>query len=283
MPRSPHRTISWITLALLAALSLGLIWRFHHRLFQPKPLTLPAAPMAPEGSEPEPNLMLWAWETPEDLTQLNPSKAGVAFLSREILLSSNDPGKIQIRPRLEPLRTAPGTWLMATVRIETSPSFKAAEASPQLIAEIATAIVAAARSPSVRALQVDFDATASQRTFYTALLKQVRAGLPPSFPLSITALVSWCTQPSWLNQLPAHTVDEAVPMFFRMGGPTISRATAPKLDTVTLPLCAASMGIANDETWPAIAPRQRVYIFRSGPWTAADIAKLNTKGYQGLR
>jgi len=263
---------------LITGFALGLVFRFHHRIFSPKLIALPAAPMAAE-----PNLMLWAWETPEDLTQLDPTKAGVAFLSREILLSSNDPGKIQIRPRLQPLRTAPNTWLMAVVRIETSPAFASTQASPQLTTEIAEAIVTAARAPSVLALQVDFDATASQHAFYAALLKQVRSQLPANIPLSITALVSWCTQPSWLEQLPTHTVDEAVPMFFRMGGPAASRATAPKPDPVTLPLCATSIGIATDESWPTISPQQRVYVFRTGPWSAADIAKLNAKGYQGLR
>ena len=274
MPRS----LRWTTFALFAALALGVFWRFHHRIFTSKPIMLPAVPMASE-----PKLMLWAWETPEDLIRLDPNKAGVAFLSREVLLSSNDADKIQIRPRLQPLHTAPGAWLMADVRIETNSGFNAAQASPQLIADIAEAIVTGARSSSVRALQVDFDATASQRNFYAALLKQVRAQLPANIPLSITALASWCTQPSWLEQLPAHTVDEAVPMFFRMGGPATSRATAPKVWSVTEPLCATSVGLATDETWPVVAPEQRVYVFRSGPWSALDIAKLNANGYQGLR
>jgi len=278
MPRSPIRAASWTTLALLTALALGIFWRFHHRLFAPQPIVLPAVPMASE-----PRLMLWAWETPENLTALDPAKAGVAYLAREILLRSNDSAGIQIRPRLQPLHTAPGTFLMAVVRIEVSPNFAAAEASPQLTEEIAQAIVAAERAPSVRALQVDFDATASQRSFYMKLLKQVRARLAPNLPLSITALVSWCTQPSWLEQIPGNTVEEAVPMFFRMGGPTTSRATAPKVWSVTEPLCASSVGLATDETWPAVPPEQRVYLFRAGPWSAADIANLNAKGYQGLR
>jgi hypothetical protein len=282
MPRSPVRAATWTTALLLTGLVLGLVFRYHHRLFAPKPIAQPAAPMA-SGGRTEPPLMLWAWETPEDLTALDPAKAGVAFLSREILLSSTDSAGIQIRPRLQPLHTPPGAFLMAVVRIEVSPNFAAGQASPQFIADTAQTIVAAARAPSVRALQVDFDATASQRVFYAKLLKQVRADLRPELPLSITALVSWCSEPSWIPQLPEHTVDEAVPMFFRMGGPASARATAPKFSTVTVPLCAGSVGLATDETWPEIAPQQRVYLFRPGPWSASGIAKLNIKGYQGLR
>ena len=36
----------------------------------------------------EPSLMLWAWETPEDFRGLNPPRADVAYLSREVLLGS---------------------------------------------------------------------------------------------------------------------------------------------------------------------------------------------------
>jgi hypothetical protein len=294
MPHLPLRAAGWTTVLLLIAIALGLVLHFRRHIFEPKPIALPAAAMA-SGGRAEPQLMLWAWETPEDLTAIDPATAGVAYLALEVLIGSNtaaagQPAKIEIRPRLQPLRTTPGTFLMAVVRIEVSPDFAAAQASPQFIRDTAQAIVAAARPPSVRALQVDFDATASQRGFYVKLLRQIRTDLRPELPLSMTALVSWCSKPSWLEQLPAHTVDEAVPMFFRMGGPAGARATAPKTWSVTEPLCAGSVGLATDETWPdlmtasaATSAQQRVYLFRPGPWSAIDVAKLNAHGYRGIR
>jgi hypothetical protein len=72
-------------------------------------------------------------------------------------------------------------------------------------------------------------------------------------------------------------------MFFRMGGPTATRATRPKdAALVSEPLCSGSAGIATDETWPAIHSGQRVYVFRSGSWTKEDLARINASGYQGL-
>ena len=218
--------------------------------------------------------MLWAWETPEDLTTLDPHRAGVAFLAREVLLNQD----LTVRPRYQPLRVAPGTWLMAVVRIEASSSF-----SPNADVErrTALAIATAAQLPNVRALQVDFDATASQRDFYAAVLRDLRGDLPAGFPISITALVSWCGPHSWLRGLP---VNEAVPMFFRMGGSAATRAAAPRSQSVIAePLCSGSAGLSTDEAWPAIRANQRIYMFRPGPWTQNDLARVSRIGYEGLR
>jgi hypothetical protein len=259
------------TLALLACLAVFTLWRLlHHTFYHPSsnPVALPAPTM-----QHEPLTMLWVWETPEDLTTLDTSKAGVAFLSRELLLGTS----VQIRPRRQPLRLSPNTWLMAVVRIETAPDFNP---NATIIADAARTIAAVTQQPNVRAVQVDFDATTSQRSFYTAVLNQLRPQLPPNTPLSITALVSWCGDDSWLRPLP---IDEAVPMFFRMGGPATTRAIRPKdISLVREPLCSGSVGISTDETWPAIHNQQRVYVFLPGSWTQLDLVRLNTLGYQSL-
>lgn len=218
--------------------------------------------------------MLWAWETPEDLTTLDPQRAGVAFLARELLLDHD----LTIRPRRQPLQVAPGTWLIAVVRIEVAPSFLP---NADIARRSALAIAEAAQLPRVRALQIDFDATATQRDFYRNILHHLHDDLPPDFPVSITALVSWCGPHSWLHTLP---VDEAVPMFFRMGGPTSTRAAAPRSQSViSEPLCSGSLGLSTDEAWPIVRPNQRVYLFRPGSWTKNDLARVNRFGYQGLR
>lgn len=262
-------------LALFAAVAGAVtLWRTRHG----NPPQLPAAPM-----QHEPALMLWAWETPEDLTTLSPQRAGVAFLARELLLDNAPQPTLAIRPRRQPLRVAPGTWLMAVVRIEASTRFTPTRDIAQ---QTAAAIAQATALPNVRALQVDFDATASQRDFYAAVLRDLRSDLPPGFPLSITALVSWCGPHSWLDALQSSSqITEAVPMFFRMGGPTATRATAPRsLSVIAEPLCSGSVGLATDEAWPTdIRPAQRVYLFRPGPWTQKDLASINSMGYQGLR
>lgn len=218
--------------------------------------------------------MLWAWETAEDLTGLDTHQVGVAFLARQLLVGS----QVKVRPRYQPLRVPPGTWLIAVVRVEVPPHTAPGKDE---VMPTAQAIVEAARLPNVRALQVDFDAVASQRAFYANVLRDVRMALPSGFPLSMTALVSWCGRDSWLNGLP---VNEAVPMFFRMGGPASTRATAPRSQAAIIePLCSGAAGLATDEAWPELRPAQRVYLFRPGSWTKNEIAQVNKFGYRGLR
>lgn len=126
------------------------------------------------------------------------------------------------------------------------------------------------RQADLRALQVDFDATDSQRGFYAGVLRDVRSQMPVGMPLSMTALVSWCGPHSWLHGLP---VDEAVPMLFRMGGPRRLSAGSYRL---VEPMCRSSRGVATDEPWPADLARldaaTRVYLFAPQPWESSQLA-----------
>ena len=63
----------------------------------------------------EPPVYLWAWETPTDLRDIDSSRAGVAFLAGSLVLRGDDVG---VRPRMQPLRVAEGTRLIAAVRID---------------------------------------------------------------------------------------------------------------------------------------------------------------------
>jgi hypothetical protein len=260
-----RRPIPWLTASLIALIISAAYFRVrpHNRFFTPAP---------PMGGEP--GLMLWAWEIPEDLRSLDVSRTGVAYLSRELLLGSNK----EVRPRHQRLLLPANVFLMPVVRIETTPAFRWSDAE---IPIIATQIVEAAREPHTRALQVDFDARASERPFYAALLRDLRRQLPPETSLSITALTSWCGRGSWLHGLP---IDEAVPMFFRMGGPRIMRITAPRnFSDIEEPLCTGSVGVATDERWPQVDGRQRVYVFRVGSWRAEDLASVNMGRYGQLQ
>jgi hypothetical protein len=255
----------WLTAGLLILIVLAAYLRA-----RPRTAVRTAAPRMAG----EPGLMLWAWETPEDLRALDPHRAGVAYLSRELLLGS----RLEVRSRRQPLLLPADVFLASVVRIETSPAFRWRDAD---IPGIAARIAEAAQAPQTRALQVDFDAHASERPFYTALLRELRRQLPPEVALSITALSSWCGRGSWLHGLP---VDEAVPMFFRAGGPAALRAAAPRsFAGIEEPLCTGSAGVATDELWPSVDARQRVYIFRSGSWRAEDLASVNAGRYAQLR
>ena len=263
----PLRAAATTAIVVLAAALGWLLYRHLHHTHPP--LTTAAAPM-----QHEPQTMLWAWETPEALTLLDPARTGVAYLSREVLLGNT----LTIRPRRQPLRVAPGTWMMAVVRIEASATFAPTR---ELATQTAQAIAATAAAPNVRAVQVDFDATTSQRSFYANVLRELRRDLPADMPLSITALISWCGERSWLRTLP---INEAVPMFFRMGGPATTRAAASRTQQIIAePLCAGSVGLSTDEAWPAVRPNQRVYLFHPGPWPKDSLARLNNFDYHSLK
>src|SRR6185295_17828478 len=133
------------------------------------------------------------------------------------------------------------------------------------IGDAASAISELGSRPNVAMVQVDFDATATERDFYRQLLKGLRGKLPPSTALSITALASWCKGDNWLEDLP---VDEAVPMLFRMGVEQkqfLSQLAAEEKFIATP--CQASVGVSTDEPLAQFPSVQRLYVFNPRPWS----------------
>jgi hypothetical protein len=120
-------------------------------------------------------------------------------------------------------------------------------------------------------VQIDFDATASQREFYRRMLNDLRARLPNT-PISMTALTSWCMDDDWIAALP---VDEAVPMLFRMGRDDRSiRARLKSGDDFREPLCRTSVGVSTDEPQAMRAGGRRVYWFAPRSWTQSQLAEV---------
>jgi Protein of unknown function (DUF3142) len=213
-----------------------------------------------------PPVVLWAWEQPQDLRGLDPARVGVASLARTLTLTGD---RVSVRPRFQPLLVAPGTRIVAVGRIECDRSHRPA-LSPHQRSQTVAELAALARRPGVVAVQVDFDAGASQRAFYRALLADLRRALPDSTALSITALGSWCVGDRWLADLP---VDEVVPMLFRMGADArlVRESFAEHGGAFGDRSCEGSVGIATDEPAPSLAHVRRVYVFHAGSWTPAAL------------
>jgi hypothetical protein len=215
-----------------------------------------------------PRLMLWAWERPTDLRFIDPKETGVAFLARTIRLHS---GEVEVRPRLQPLNLPQATTAMAVARIETD-----ARRKPELSAtqrqELAGAIADMAKLPNVAHIQIDFDATKSERAFYRDVIFDVRRRLPQTVSLSITALASWCTYDDWFSDLP---IDEAVPMLFRMAadGKQIARQLDAGDDFIS-PACRHSYGISTDEPRSGLSLARRLYVFNPDPWTKDSVRTI---------
>ena len=211
-----------------------------------------------------PPVIIWAWERPESLRFLNSQRVGVAFLAKTIQLRG---GLIDTRPRMQPLELAEGTQRVAVVRIESSRTDR-----PQLtLAQqeaVASEIAELSSLPQLAAIQIDFDATLSQREFYRQLLFSVRQKLPPKLPLSITALASWCAGDNWLSDLP---IDEAVPMLFRLGAEQHQFQTRLDAgDNFKNTPCQNAAGISTDEIIkPPVV--QRLYIFNPDGWSESSL------------
>jgi len=217
-----------------------------------------------------PQIVLWAWEQPEDLEFLDPARFGVAYLAKTCLLEGDD---VAVRPRLQPLKVPDGTVVIAVVRIQTSAKGKPDYSDVQA-EKLVSVVTEAARGRGIGGIQVEFDATSSERAFYRNLLIRIRSALPPREPLSITALASWCYWDDWISGLP---IDEAIPMLFRMGvdSSSVRRSLEAKTEFKAAP-ALHSIGISTDESLPWIPSGRRVYIFSPKPWTQESLQKALT-------
>lgn len=207
-----------------------------------------------------PSRTLWAWERPEDLSLIDPSSTAIAWLDQTLLVGAN----VTPVARHQPMAYPTAAIRIAVVRIEVqSGTDIEGERGQSLAREVASAVLTSAAVPGVSALQIDFDATRSQRGFYSELLRDLRSSMPAEMALSITALASWCSYDDWIGNLP---VDEAVPMFFRME-PDRRRSPEDLPEfRIREPLCAGSAGISTRERWPIGLGGKRIYIFADRGW-----------------
>ncbi len=109
-----------------------------------------------------PSTILWAWERPEKLDYIDPQKTGIAFLAKTIYLRAD---RIVSRPRLQPLAVPGGAQVIAVARIESERS-QPPTLSTQQVDDVAVEISELASLPNVVMVQVDFDAKASERSFF---------------------------------------------------------------------------------------------------------------------
>ncbi len=211
-----------------------------------------------------PPVVLWAWERREDLRFLAGKNVGVAYLGATVRLEGL---RWKAVPRFQPLLVDSRTPLAAVIRLETSRKERPGLSSAQRNEVVATAL-RLERAPGVSVIQIDSDATVSERPFYRQLLSDLRRRLGRETRLSFTALASWCMGDGWLAGLP---VDEVVPMLFEMGpdGPEIRR-TLERGQDFTSAACRMSLGLSLSELFSPRLSRRRVYFFSREAWTRAS-------------
>jgi hypothetical protein len=226
------------------------------------------SPRVPAIGDTLPDVMLWAWERPTDLRDLD-ERTGVAFLAQTIVVAA----RVTVTPRRNPLRVSAHTPLVAVTRIE-SPHADTTRLDAAELDDLAARIVATAALPRVVAIQIDFDAANSERAFYRRLLTRLRETLPAAVPLSMTALASWCVGDDWLAGL---AIDEAVPMLFRMGPINEPYASIGLRASDAVRVCRTAVGTSLDEPLAIRRSGRRVYVFSSDAWTPQSIARARER------
>jgi hypothetical protein len=217
-----------------------------------------AAVLLWRGVQPRPEVVLWVWERPEDLSRAGPD-VRFAVLAKSIEL---DGSSMRVRPRMQPVELPAGADATSVVRIDATGEFSP---SPALVRDVARQI-----ANDARPLQVDFDARVSERAFYRDVLHEVRRIVGTGRRVSITALASWCLGDPWIRELP---IDEAVPMIFQMGPDDAAvRAHLASGGDFSLPVCRTSVGLSLDEPVFRVPRARTLYFFSPKPWTPERIA-----------
>jgi hypothetical protein len=249
-------------------------------------VTLQVLPLAAESFDSKqsaslklPQKVLWAWKRPEDLSQIDPNKYGVAYLACHVFLEGEN---VKWQSRNQPLKLPPYAVVVPTVRIDIVRRDKPA-LSQQQIEKLLRLIQKAASVPNAAQVQIDFDALESERRFYRSLLEQLRKKLPASMPISITALASWCLFDNWIKDLP---IDESVPMMFSLGPDRdkVLRYFRSHRDFID-ERARRSLGLSLEDTTvnelmlPITQKRKipvRVYVFTKTAWTEKKLQAVDS-------
>lgn len=255
---SPGKLYRKILIFVILIVIIATSWRLFERIKDNK-------------QENKPEVVLWAWERPENLRFLKNTGAGIAYLAGSIEFKNL---LIKTTPRLQPLSVDNRTPMTAVIRIDNI-EHRDANFTENEFTTISEFIVRMCSTNSkVTHCQIDFDALETERKFYEFLLVDVRKKLPEQTTLSITALVSWCHSGSWIDELP---IDEAVPMFFQLGvDEYVVRNDMTSTSFMQSNMCQKSVGISVDEPLPdaKYLKDRTIYIFNSKSWTQKDYQRI---------
>ena len=205
------------------------------------------------GNPDTPKEFWWYWDRPAEQLPTPAPGVGAAILVTHVIFSGQG---YTLQPRRSALRLPQGTVTMPVIHVEVDPALPFAANAAQSNA-LREAVLEAVLRGSSAWVQLDFEARQSQREFWRTSVHGIKAALPSSVKLSVTALASWCYQDRWIGDAP---VDEIVPMYFRLNRARhdyLVRSAAG----VSEPRCASAHGVADDEpNWTAALPGRR-YLF----------------------
>ena len=216
-----------------------------------------------------PEIILWAWERPENLLFIDNKNVKVAFYAGTITFYNSE---VIFKPRLQSLVINPETPVIAVIRIVNGE--KSDQLNKKQLSRTVDLIIEICSQNKVSGCQIDFDVKSSEINFYKRLIIEVRKTLPRSLPLSITTLISWCHLGSWLESLP---IDEVVPMFYRVGlDEYLIRHNLVGKSFMKAKMCQKCIGISVDEPLPPseYLKNRKIYIFNPQSWTTDDFLSI---------
>ena len=203
----------------------------------------------------------WMWD---GARVPRPLPAEIAPVVRHILFRGS---QVLVRPGHPPHGLPADVRVTPVVHVEMSVVRPPVDVDAHEAIVVDAVVRAAARSTSGW-VQLDLEAHPSQRAFYSRLVRDLRAALPPATRLSVTALAWWCRSDAWLHDLPA---DEVVPMFFRMGrdGPAMREMLVTQPDRLHARCRGEAIGRSLQEPFPvaALPSFRRTYWFDNRHWT----------------
>src|SRR5215813_15322447 len=135
-----------------------------------------------------PSLVLWAWDRDDDLSFIDHRDTAVAYLAATVILRGET---VFLTPRHHPLAPPTGTRLIAVVHVEVDRHAPPVVSDAQAHAFAATLAALRETRPG-EFLQIDFEATSSQRAFFVKAVAALRERLPEA-TLSATAFPGACT------------------------------------------------------------------------------------------
>lgn len=233
------------------------------RLPRPLPARLALAgllALASLSAAAAPERIAWVW----DKARIPPwSQTHAAVLVRHVWLTGDE---VRTRGRADRPVLGPATRVTPVVHVEVS-TVRPPVIGARARAAILEAMQHAAAHSSSGWVQLDMEARPSKREDWLALVRDIRAGLPPGMRLSVTALAWWCRSGAWLDSLAA---DEVVPMLFRMGrdGPALRNLWQERPQRLHARCRDGALGTGTPEPLPDIVTSryQRLYTFDAARW-----------------
>lgn len=227
--------------------------------------------LAPEGGKSakerlagQPKVLVWSWESPDDLRFIDTKKTGVAFLAATLHMAGE---RIETRARLQAMKLPENAYRIAVFHIE-SDARRPPVLNRVMAVALAQQVIIVLGNQKVQGVQIDFDAQEDQREFYAEFLTKVREMISDDMMLSMTSLASWCLKDTWPTKMPC---EEIVPMFFSMGSAreeAVAELSAGRLAKMPMQL---SLGLAVDEPDVLKATKvlpEHVYVFSTHGWNS---------------